>query len=157
VASKIDSRTILNEQGAEQLLGQGDMLYSLGMGQIIRAHGPFVSDEEVERIAEALRRQGTPAYVDGITDTPAPSEASGSEARANSEDDLYDMAVAIVLRDRKASTSYIQRRLSIGYNRAADLIERMETEGLISSANSTGKREILITGRDGAGARVAVG
>jgi S-DNA-T family DNA segregation ATPase FtsK/SpoIIIE len=111
----------------------------------------------VERIAEALRRQGTPAYVDGITDTPASSEASGGEARAPSEDDIYDMAVAIVLRDRKASTSYIQRRLSIGYNRAADLIERMETEGLISSANSTGKREILITGRDGAGARAAVG
>ena len=157
VASKIDSRTILNEQGAEQLLGQGDMLYSLGMGQIIRAHGPFVSDEEVERIAEALRRQGTPSYVDGITDTPPAAETPGADARAASEDDLYDMAVAIVLRDRKASTSYIQRRLSIGYNRAADLIERMETEGLIGAANSTGKRDILITGRDGGGARAAAG
>jgi S-DNA-T family DNA segregation ATPase FtsK/SpoIIIE len=155
VASKIDSRTILNEQGAEQLLGQGDMLYSLGMGQIIRAHGPFVSDEEVERIAEALRRQGTPSYVDGITDTPPASDAPGVDPRSASEDDLYDMAVAIVLRDRKASTSYIQRRLSIGYNRAADLIERMETEGLIGAANSTGRREILITGRDGASARAA--
>jgi S-DNA-T family DNA segregation ATPase FtsK/SpoIIIE len=153
VASKIDSRTILNEQGAEQLLGQGDMLYSLGMGQIIRAHGPFVSDEEVERIAEALRRQGAPHYVDGVTDTPTASEGGGQEGRPPSEDDLYDMAVAIVLRDRKASTSYVQRRLSIGYNRAADLIERMESEGLISAANSTGRREILITGRDGAGAR----
>jgi DNA segregation ATPase FtsK/SpoIIIE, S-DNA-T family len=159
VASKIDSRTILNEQGAEQLLGQGDMLYSLGTGQIIRAHGPFVSDDEVERIAEALRRQGTPRYVDGITDTPPASEAPGTDARAASEDDLYDMAVAIVLRDRKASTSYIQRRLSIGYNRAADLIERMESEGLIGAANSTGRREILITGRDGtaAGSRAAAG
>jgi S-DNA-T family DNA segregation ATPase FtsK/SpoIIIE len=157
VASKIDSRTILNEQGAEQLLGQGDMLYSLGMGQIIRAHGPFVSDEEVERVAEALRGQGSPSYVDGITDTPPASDAPGADPRATSEDDLYDMAVAIVLRDRKASTSYIQRRLSIGYNRAADLIERMETEGLIGAANSTGRREILITGRDGAGARAAAG
>jgi len=155
VASKIDSRTILNEQGAEQLLGQGDMLYSLGMGQIIRAHGPFVSDEEVERIAEALRRQGSPRYVDGITDTPPASDAPGPDARTANEDDLYDMAVAIVLRDRKASTSYVQRRLSIGYNRAADLIERMETEGLIGAANSTGRRDILITGRDGAGVRAA--
>ncbi len=155
VASKIDSRTILNEQGAEQLLGQGDMLYSLGMGQIIRAHGPFVSDEEVESISEALRRQGTPHYIDGITETPTASDASGGEARTPSEDDLYDMAVAIVLRDRKASTSYIQRRLSIGYNRAADLIERMEQEGLISAANNTGRREILVTGRDGSGTRTA--
>ena len=155
VASKIDSRTILNEQGAEQLLGQGDMLYSLGMGQIIRAHGPFVADEEVERIAEALRRQATPSYIDGITETPTAADSAGGDARATSEDDLYDMAVAIVLRDRKASTSYIQRRLSIGYNRAADLIERMEEEGLIGPASSTGRREILITGRDGAGSRSA--
>ncbi|HWK38585.1 MAG TPA: FtsK/SpoIIIE domain-containing protein, partial [Hyphomicrobium sp.] len=149
VASKIDSRTILNEQGAEQLLGQGDMLYSLGTGQIIRAHGPFVSDEEVEAIAEALRRQGTPEYIDGITDTPPASAEGGPDAREASEDDIYDMAVAIVMRDRKASTSYIQRRLSIGYNRAADLIERMESEGLIGPASSTGKREILMTGREG--------
>ena len=155
VASKIDSRTILNEQGAEQLLGQGDMLYSLGMGQIIRAHGPFVSDEEVERIAEALRKQGVPEYIDGITDTPPASDGPGADARATSEDDLYDMAVAIVLRDRKASTSYIQRRLSIGYNRAADLIERMEQEGLISAAGSTGKREILAAGREGVRAAAA--
>jgi len=150
VASKIDSRTILNEQGAEQLLGQGDMLYSMGTGQTVRAHGPFVSDDEVESIAEALRKQGAPRYVDGITDTPPATEASSAEPRAASEDDLYDMAVAIVLRDRKASTSYIQRRLSIGYNRAADVIERMEAEGLIGPANSTGRREILVTGRDGA-------
>jgi S-DNA-T family DNA segregation ATPase FtsK/SpoIIIE len=148
VASKIDSRTILNEQGAEQLLGQGDMLYSLGTGQTARAHGAFVSDDEVERVAEALRRQGPPSYVDGITDTPPRSDAVGAEPRAASEDDLYDMAVAIVLRDRKASTSYLQRRLSIGYNRSADLVERMEREGLIGPANNVGRREILITGRD---------
>jgi len=155
VASKIDSRTILNEQGAEALLGQGDMLYSLGSGQTVRAHGPFVSDDEVERIAEALRRQGPPAYVDGITDTPPAADGGQPTARTANEDDLYDMAVAIVLRDRKASTSYLQRRLSIGYNRAADLIERMEREGLIGPATGTGKREILVTGRDGDGVRVA--
>jgi len=148
VASKIDSRTILNEQGAEQLLGQGDMLYSMGSGQTARAHGPFVSDDEVERIAEALRRQGPPRYVDGITDTPPAADAAGAEPRATSEDDLYDMAVAIVLRDRKASTSYLQRRLSIGYNRAADLVERMEAEGLIGPANNVGRREILVAARD---------
>ena len=149
VASKIDSRTILNEQGAEQLLGQGDMLYALGSGQTARAHGPFVSDEEVERIAEALRRQGAPSYVDGITDTPPRAEAESVEPRAASEDDLYDKAVAIVLRDRKASTSYLQRRLSIGYNRAADVVERMEREGLVGPANNVGRREILVAGREG--------
>ena len=152
VASKIDSRTILNEQGAEALLGQGDMLYSLGSGQTIRAHGPFVSDDEVERIAEALRRQGPPIYVEGVTDTAGSGRSGqiGSPRTAN-EDDLYDMAVAVVLRDRKASTSYLQRRLSIGYNRAADVIERMEREGLIGPPTGVGKREILITGRDGEG------
>lgn len=148
VASKIDSRTILNEQGAEQLLGQGDMLYSMGTGQMVRAHGAFVSDDEVERIAEALRRQGPPRYVDGITDMPSPREAASTDARIGSEDDLYDKAVAVVLRDRKASTSYLQRRLAIGYNRAADLVERMEREGLIGPANNVGKREILIAGKD---------
>jgi S-DNA-T family DNA segregation ATPase FtsK/SpoIIIE len=117
----------------------------MGTGQTLRAHGPFVSDDEVESIAEALRKQGTPRYVDGITDTPPAAEASSAEPRAASEDDLYDMAVAIVLRDRKASTSYIQRRLQIGYNRAASIIERMEARGLIGPANSTGG-EILITG-----------
>jgi S-DNA-T family DNA segregation ATPase FtsK/SpoIIIE len=124
------------------------MLYSLGSGQTVRAHGPFVSDEEVERIAEALRRQGPPTYVDGITDTPPCAEAENGEPRAAGADDLYDMAVAIVLRDRKASTSYLQRRLSIGYNRAADLVERMEREGLIGPANNVGRREILISGRE---------
>ena len=155
VASKIDSRTILNEQGAEQLLGQGDMLYSMGSGQMMRAHGPFVTDEEVESIAEALRQQGPPRYLDGITDTPSRSEAAGAQDRESRQDDLYDKAVAIVLRDRKVSTSYLQRRLSIGYNRAADVVERMEREGLIGPANNVGKREILLTARDDVGQRVA--
>ncbi len=145
VTSKIDSRTILNEQGAEQLLGQGDMLYSSGAGQIVRVHGAFVADDEVEAIADALRQQGGPQYIEGILDGPNPSEIPAGE-RESSSDDLYDRAVAIVVRDRKASTSYIQRRLQIGYNRAADLIERMEREGLISPANSVGKREILASG-----------
>ena len=145
VTSKIDSRTILNEQGAEQLLGQGDMLFSGGSGQIVRVHGAFVSDEEVEAIADALRRQGPPNYVDGIGDVTV-SETIASGERNVSEGDLYDRAVAIVLRDRKASTSYIQRRLSIGYNRAADIIERMEREGLVSAANAVGKRDILVPG-----------
>ncbi|WP_423415805.1 DNA translocase FtsK 4TM domain-containing protein [Hyphomicrobium sp. B1] len=144
VTSKIDSRTILNEQGAEQLLGQGDMLYSTGAGQLVRVHGAFVSDEEVVAFADALRQEGAPKYVDGITETPPPSDVA-TGIREASDDDLYDRAVAIVLRDGKASTSYIQRRLSIGYNRAADLIERMEREGLISTANSVGKREILMS------------
>ncbi|WP_409561546.1 DNA translocase FtsK [Hyphomicrobium sp. MC8b] len=144
VTSKIDSRTILNEQGAEQLLGQGDMLYSTGAGQLVRVHGAFVSDEEVVAFADALRQEGAPKYVDGITETPPPSDVA-TGIREASDDDLYDRAVAIVLRDGKASTSYIQRRLSIGYNRAADLIERMEREGLISAANSVGKREILMS------------
>jgi S-DNA-T family DNA segregation ATPase FtsK/SpoIIIE len=148
VSSKIDSRTILNEQGAEQLLGQGDMLYSLGSGQIVRAHGPYVSDEEVEHTVEALRRQGQPRYVDGITEAASRDERSGAEQGFGGEDELFEKAVAIVLRDRKASTSYLQRRLSIGYNRAADLVERMEREGLIGPANNVGKREILYSSRE---------
>ena len=151
VTSKIDSRTILNEQGAEQLLGQGDMLYSTGAGQFVRVHGAFVSDEEVVAFAEALRREGTPTYVDGITDVPPQSEISDGQHEPGA-DDLYDRAVAVVLKDGKASTSYIQRRLSIGYNRAADLIERMEREGLVSAANGVGKREILVARSGGANA-----
>ena len=145
VASKIDSRTILNEQGAEQLLGQGDMLYTSGAGQMLRVHGPFVSDEEVEAVAAYLRTQGAPRYIENI-DVPQdePDDASnGGGAGGDGGDSLYDRAVAVVLRDRKASTSYVQRRLSIGYNRAADLIERMERDGLISAPNHTGRREIL--------------
>ncbi|CAA2143296.1 DNA translocase FtsK [Hyphomicrobium sp. ghe19] len=151
VTSKIDSRTILNEQGAEQLLGQGDMLYSTGAGQLVRVHGAFVTDEEVVAFADALRQEASPKYVEGITDAPPPSDVAGG-VREASDDDLYDRAVAIVLRDGKASTSYVQRRLSIGYNRAADLIERMEREGLISAANSVGKREILVPRGGGADA-----
>ena len=146
VASKIDSRTILNDQGAEQLLGQGDMLYSGGAGMIVRVHGAFVADEEVEAITESLRQQGGPQYLDGIVDAPDTSAIASGE-RLPGENDLYDRAVAIVLQDKKASTSYLQRRLSIGYNRAADLVERMEREGLISPANAVGKREILGSGR----------
>jgi S-DNA-T family DNA segregation ATPase FtsK/SpoIIIE len=145
VTSKIDSRTILGEQGAEQLLGQGDMLYMAGGGRIQRVHGPFVSDEEVEDIVGHLKSQGVPDYLDAITDE---EEAEGGvDALAGGleeSNDLYDQAVAVVLRDRKASTSYIQRRLSIGYNRAASLIERMEQEGVVGQANHAGKREILV-------------
>ena len=143
VTSKVDSRTILNEQGAEQLLGQGDMLYSMSAGNLARVHGAFVSDEEVEAIADCLRQQGGAQYVEGLLDTPVAEAGEAGDDREMSDGDLFDRAVAVVLRDRKASTSYLQRRLSIGYNRAADLIERMEREGLISAAGPTGKREIL--------------
>ena len=146
VTSKIDSRTILGEQGAEQLLGQGDMLYMVGGGRIQRVHGPFVSDQEVEDIVAHLKSQGVPDYLESITDEDE-DEGGGFEAMAGGleeSNDLYDQAVAVVIRDRKASTSYIQRRLSIGYNRAASLIERMEKEGVVGSANHAGKREILV-------------
>ncbi len=143
VASKVDSRTILNEQGAEQLLGQGDMLYSTGSGQVVRVHGPYVSDEEVEQVAAHLRSQGVPDYVAGITDVPAAADDDDDTAALDGGDDLYARATIIVLRDQKASTSYLQRRMSIGYNRAADLIERMEAEGLISPPNGVGKRFVL--------------
>ena len=146
VTSKIDSRTILGEQGAEQLLGQGDMLYMAGGGRIQRVHGPFVSDEEVEDIVAHLKGQGVPDYLDSITDEDD-EEGGGFDPFSGGleeSNDLYDQAVAVVLRDRKASTSYIQRRLSIGYNRAASLIERMEKEGVVSQANHAGKREILV-------------
>ena len=150
VTSKIDSRTILGEQGAEQLLGQGDMLHMAGGGRIQRVHGPFVSDPEVEEIVAYLKTQGTPDYLDAITadddedgDGGYDGEGGGSGNLAKS-DDPYDQAVAVVLRDGKASTSYVQRRLGIGYNRAASLIERMEQEGIIGPANHAGKREILV-------------
>jgi len=148
VTSKIDSRTILGEQGAEQLLGQGDMLYMAGGGRIMRVHGPFVSDDEVEKVVRHLKKQGVPAYLDAVTDEVENGDDDGGDASeyGSSGDDLYDQAVAIVLRDRKVSTSYIQRRLGIGYNRAATLIERMENEELIGPANHAGKREILVGG-----------
>jgi S-DNA-T family DNA segregation ATPase FtsK/SpoIIIE len=151
VTSKIDSRTILGEQGAEQLLGQGDMLYMAGGGRIIRVHGPFVSDEEVEKVVQHLKAQGAPQYLEAVT---AEDEDGGavfdSTAMGGGEgNDLYKQAVQIVLRDRKASTSYIQRRLQIGYNRAATLMERMEQEGIVGQPNHAGKREILIEGEAG--------
>jgi S-DNA-T family DNA segregation ATPase FtsK/SpoIIIE len=146
VTSKIDSRTILGEQGAEQLLGRGDMLYMAGGGRIMRVHAPFVSDDEVEKVVRFLKKQGVPEYLEAVTaDTEDEGGAfSGMDGNCESGDTLYDEAVAVVLRDQKASTSYVQRRLSIGYNRAATLIERMEEEGVISSANHAGKREILV-------------
>ena len=149
VTSKIDSRTILNEQGAEQLLGQGDMLYMAGGGRIIRVHGPFVSDNEVEKVVAHLKSQGQPEYLDAITTEETGGDEEGeTPAYGESEEsgDLYDRAVAIVLRDRKCSTSYVQRRLSVGYNKAASLVERMEEEGIVSAANHSGKRTILVGG-----------
>jgi len=122
------------------------MLYAAGSGQIGRVHGAFVSDEEVEAITNHLRAQGAPSYVDGITEAGEEPDKDMRLPDGQGEEDLYDRAVAIVVRDRKASTSYLQRRLSIGYNRAADLIERMEADGLISAANHAGKREILASG-----------
>jgi len=139
VASKIDSRTILNEQGAEQLLGAGDMLFA--SGSIMRVHGPFVSDEEVEQVANHLRAQGEPAYVDVILDHAPDEDEADPEDEA---DELFDRAVALVVREQRASTSFLQRRLAIGYNRAADLMDRMEREGLVGPANNVGKREILL-------------
>jgi S-DNA-T family DNA segregation ATPase FtsK/SpoIIIE len=144
VTSKIDARTILGEQGAEQLLGQGDMLYMAGGGRITRLHGPFVSDSEVETVAEFLRNQGEPKYLEEVTAAPEEDEEdSGLGGGEGSGNELYDQAVAVVTRDRKASTSYIQRRLQIGYNRAASLMEQMEREGVVGPANHAGKRDIL--------------
>ncbi len=149
VTSKIDSRTILGEQGAEQLLGQGDMLYMAGGGRISRVHGPFVSDDEVEKVVRHLKSQGHPEYLDEVTagdpeedEDKAVFDATGMGLAEGG--DLYQQAVAVVKRDRKASTSYIQRRLQIGYNRAASLMERLEQEGIVGQPNHAGKREILI-------------
>ncbi len=148
VTSKIDSRTILGEQGAEQLLGQGDMLYMAGGGRITRVHGPFVGDDEVENVVNFLRNQGSPTYIDAVTEDEEGEfggEIDGG-AGGGSGDDLYDRAVALVLQERKASTSFVQRHLQIGYNRAARIIERMEKEGVVGPANHVGKREILAGG-----------
>ncbi|WP_443192829.1 DNA translocase FtsK [Methylobacterium sp. NMS14P] len=181
VTSKIDSRTILGEMGAEQLLGQGDMLFMAGGGRTTRVHGPFCSDSEVESVVAHLKRQGRPSYLDAVTADDAPEEPAkeggrsgrGSKAAAadkaersdepeeeapvfdigafaaaagGDSDDLYKQAIEVVLRDQKASTSYIQRRLQIGYNRAASIMERMEIEGIVGPANHAGKREILVAG-----------
>jgi DNA segregation ATPase FtsK/SpoIIIE, S-DNA-T family len=146
VTSKIDSRTILGEQGAEQLLGQGDMLYMMAGGRIRRVHGPFVSDSEVEEVVRFLKAQGRPDYLDAVTEEQDDDEDDPYNLYGGGEggDELFDKAVAIVAHERKVSTSYIQRRLQIGYNRAARLIERMEEEGMISKPNHQGKREILL-------------
>ncbi|WP_170336821.1 DNA translocase FtsK [Ruegeria arenilitoris] len=152
VTSKVDSRTILGEMGAEQLLGQGDMLYMAGGAKITRCHGPFVSDEEVEEVVNHLKQFGPPDYIGGVVDGPAEDKADNIDAvlglntggNTNGEDALYDQAVAIVIKDRKCSTSYIQRKLAIGYNKAARLVEQMEDEGVVSAANHVGKREILV-------------
>jgi S-DNA-T family DNA segregation ATPase FtsK/SpoIIIE len=153
VTSKIDSRTILGEMGAEQLLGQGDMLYMAGGGRISRVHGPFVSDEEVEKVVRHLKSQGQPEYLEAVT-AEEPTDEDGavfdSTGMGGGEGtDLFAQAVAIVKRDRKASTSYIQRRLQIGYNRAASLMERMELEGIVGQPNHAGKREILVEEEEG--------
>ena len=150
VTSKIDSRTILGEQGAEQLLGMGDMLYMAGGGRISRIHGPFVSDEEVEEIVNHLKSFGPPSYMSGVVEGPDEDSASDIDAvlglggGEGGEDALYDQAVAIVAKDRKCSTSYIQRKLGIGYNKAARLVEQMEENSVVTPANHVGKREILI-------------
>jgi S-DNA-T family DNA segregation ATPase FtsK/SpoIIIE len=142
--------------GAEQLLGQGDMLYMAGGGRTTRVHGPFVSDSEVEHVVDHIKRQGRPQYLEAVTSDE--EGGAGAEADAPVFDkgafgeeggDLYDQAVQVVLRDKKASTSYIQRRLGIGYNRAASLMERMENEGIVGPANHAGKREILMEGAEG--------
>ncbi|RWG89436.1 DNA translocase FtsK [Mesorhizobium sp.] len=156
VTSKIDSRTILGEQGAEQLLGQGDMLHMAGGGRIARVHGPFVSDLEVEHVVAHLKAQGRPEYLDTVTaDEEEEEEAADTgpvfdkgSIDAEDGDALYEEAVKVVKRDKKCSTSYIQRRLGIGYNRAASLVERMEKEGLVGTPNHVGKREILAGRRD---------
>jgi S-DNA-T family DNA segregation ATPase FtsK/SpoIIIE len=149
VTSKIDSRTILGEGGAEQLLGRGDMLYMAGGGRITRVHGPFVSDEEVERVVSFLKTRQEPDYIDGITeDDGGPLDLLGNENDSGAGDALYGQAVAVVCRERKASTSFVQRHLQIGYNRAARIIERMEAEGIVSAANHVGKREVLARSGD---------
>jgi S-DNA-T family DNA segregation ATPase FtsK/SpoIIIE len=149
VISKFDSRTILGEQGAEQLLGMGDMLFMQGGGRITRVHGPFVSDGEVEKVVAFLREQGEPAYLDEVTEADAPGDSesggmSGISGASDGDKSLFDQAVDIVAREGKASTSFIQRHLNIGYNKAAKLIEQMEKEGIVGAANHVGKREILV-------------
>ncbi|MCV6595151.1 MAG: DNA translocase FtsK [Silicimonas sp.] len=150
VTSKVDSRTILGEMGAEQLLGQGDMLYMAGGAKITRVHGPFCSDEEVEEVVNHLKSYGAPDYVSGVVEGPDEESSSdidqvlGLGGNTDGEDALYDQAVAVVIKDRKCSTSYIQRKLAIGYNKAARLVEQMEENGLVSPANHVGKREILV-------------
>jgi S-DNA-T family DNA segregation ATPase FtsK/SpoIIIE len=149
VTSRIDSRTILSETGAEQLLGQGDMLYMAQGGRITRVHGPFVSDQEVESVVRFLKKQGAPTYIEDVTHDDEAEQGEDPEFGGGEADELYDQAVALVCRERKASTSFVQRYLQIGYNRAARIVERMEREGVVSAANHVGKREVLARDIDG--------
>ena len=148
VTSKVDSRTILNEGGAEQLLGMGDMLYMASGGRVTRVHGPFVNDEDVESVVRFLKSQGEPAYIEDVTTGSLGGDSEVMSALFGGGDDegdgLYEQAVALVARERKASTSFIQRHLQIGYNRAARIIEEMEKQGVVSQANHVGKREVLV-------------
>ena len=153
VTSRIDSRTILGEQGAEQLLGRGDMLFMEGGGRVVRVHGPFVDDREVEEVANFLRQQGEPDYNESVTEEDEagltnPAMVGATGRLPATENSLYDEAVSLVVREQKASTSFVQRHLKIGYNRAATLIEEMESAGIISVANHVGKREVLIQNED---------
>jgi S-DNA-T family DNA segregation ATPase FtsK/SpoIIIE len=141
VASKIDSRTILNEMGAEQLLGRGDMLYMSDGGKVVRVHGPFVSDNEVEDVVRFIKNQETPEYIESLTKEE--NEINSGIQQNDANDELFNQAVEVIMKDKRVSTSYIQRKLQIGYNRAARIIEEMEDQGIISEPNSQGKREIL--------------
>jgi len=146
VTSKIDSRTILGEQGAEQLLGQGDMLYMSGAGRVIRVHGPFMKDTEVESVVAFLKEQGEPTYVEDVTTDTEDMFAQSAEASdANAGDALFAQAVELIKRENKISISFIQRHFQIGYNKAARLVEQMEKQGIVSTANHQGKREILVS------------
>ena len=151
VTTKIDSRTILGDQGAEQLLGHDDMLYMAGGGKITRVHGPFVSDVEVESLVSFIKSQGEPDYLDDVTeDVDVANGIPGFDStESNSNDKLYDQAVALVAREQKASTSFVQRHLQIGYNRAARIIEQMEKQGVVSTANHVGRREVLVADHSG--------
>ena len=153
VSSKIDSRTILDQMGAEALLGMGDMLYmASGTGLPIRVHGAFVSDEEVHRVVSYLKEQGEPDYIEGVLEggtVEGDGDLSGEGGEGGEKDPMYDQAVEVVLKDRKASISYVQRKLRIGYNRSARLLEDMEKAGLVSALTGSGQREVLVPAREG--------
>ena len=152
VTSRIDSRTILGEQGAEQLLGRGDMLFMEGGGRVVRVHGPFVDDGEVEAVANFLRQQGEPEYDDRVVEeVEIGGDGAADGAVPSNGGSLYEQAVALVVREQKASTSFVQRHLKIGYNRAATIIEEMESNGIISAANHVGKRDVLLTDSENGG------
>ena len=142
VTSKIDSRTILGEQGAEQLLGKGDMLFMSSASRMVRIHGPFVSDSEIEKVSTFLRSQGSPTYIDDITKIEDNGDENNNSLNSSEKDELFDQAVTLIKAEGKASTSFLQRKLQIGYNRAARIIDQMEEAKIISPANHTGKREI---------------